>query len=288
MIVIKNTQLDVILRNIDVEKTYLNGLKDSIGMIQSASPEVQSEVFNYVRHNAVFNSIAEKAKREISSRFDIFQTMAIAIDNAIALLNDITQRLKSANIKVYDNAVITFRQKGMFDWINAINFFGNYSGKFIDVSLTQPKTVNNYLTKADFEFINKTANYYNILLKRLSDSQRNLKNSINMLSDELYSEDNENILTSMRGKAATTTGLAPHLFNPDYWRRYLIMRSDVRTLKSNHEKIDMYAMKLQKLENKRNNTQDPTIDRQIEYWQNEIQILDAEIAEIEAKYREDV
>lgn len=288
MIVIKNTDVETVVKNIGAERTFLEGLKDNLGMVQNSSDDVLQGIFEYIKHNAVFNGISERARREISAKHDFFQTMSFAVDNAIMLLNDIETRLKKTRVKVFDTATITYRQKGMFDWINSINFFSNYSSKLIDVCLTQPKTINNYLTKADFEFINKTVGYYNILLKRLCDSERDLKRSLDMLSDEVYDADEVSVIEQLKGKQAASIGLAPHHFNPNYWRRYWVMTKDVRTIKSNREKIDMYAMKLQRLENKRNRTQDPSIDRQIEYWQNEIQILDAEIADIEEKYRENV
>lgn len=284
MIVIKDAELSVVLKNIDAERTFLDGLKNNIGMLQNSSSDILSGIHNYVRRNAVFNSISEKAKRSISSKHDIFQTMSFALANGIALLNDIEARLKKSNIKVFDTATITYRQKGMFDWISAINFFGKYTSSFIDVCLTQPKTVNNYLTKADFQFINKTAEYYNVVLARLCDSLSNIKRSLDLLSDETYDESESSIIENIRGKQAASIGFAPHVFNPGYWIRYRTMVKDVNTIKSSREKIDMYAMKLQRLENKRNNSEDPAIDRQIEYWQNEIQILDANIANIEAKY----
>lgn len=284
MIVISNTNISAILKNIDAERTFLEGLKDNVGMLQKSSKDVLKDIFEYIRRNAVFNSISEKARREISAKHDIFQTINFALSNGIDLLNEIENRFKKSNTKIFDTSTITYRQKGMFDWINSINFFSNFSSKFIDVCLTQPKTVNSYLNKADFEFINKTVGYYNIILKRLCDSPRDLKRSLDMLSDEVYNEQETSILEQVRGKQATSMGFAPHLINPLYWVKYLTMVNDVSTIKSNREKIDMYAMKLQRLENKRNNMEDPSIDRQIEYWQNEIQILDATIASIEEKY----
>ena len=286
MIIIKNAELENISKVITTERSYIQGLKENLAMIQATDSHVRDEIFDYIKHNAVINGIAENIRRNISNKHDIFQAMNFALDNAEALIVEIEARLKKSGKKIFDTKAISYREKGMFDWLNSISFYVNYTSKLIDIILTQPKTVANYLTKADFEFINKTVGYYNTLTKRLTDSRRNLVRSIDMLSDEQYDPEYSSIIEDAKGKEATTVGLMPHELNPDYWRRYIVMRWDVRTIKVNQEKIDMYAAKLQRLESQRNGQENPSLDAQIEKWQNEIQILDAEIREIEEKYAE--
>lgn len=284
MIIVKNAEKGEIIKNISIERTFLTGLVDNINLLKNTSPEVKNDIFEYIRRNAVFNGISEHAKRNVSSKHDIIESIQFGLTNAISLLDYIEDKISKSNKKIYDDKSISYREKGMFDWLRAISFFGNYSSKFLDVVLTQPKSINNFLTKADFEFLNKTVGYYNTLLKRVCDSQKNLKTSIEMLSEEIYDPETESLIREVKGPAATTVGIAPHSLNPGYWVRYARMRLDVRTVKSNSEKIDMYSMKIQQLENKKNNNPDPSIDRQIEYWQNEIQVLDGEILEIEERY----
>lgn len=284
MIIVKNAEFAKVSTTIDIEKTYIQNLLETLTMIRASDKDVLAGIDDYIKHNAVFNGIATHVNRNISSRHTLFDALVFSLNNALVLQDAALDILKKANKKVFDTNAITYKEKGVFDWLNAISFFVNYSSKLIDVILTQPKNIAAFLTKADFEFLNKTVNYYNTLLKRLSDSPKNLQNSLKMLSDEQYDVEFTDIITRAKGKEATTVGLSPHELNPDFWRRYLVMRWDVRTLKSNQEKIDMYASKLQRLENKRTNAQDPSLDHQIEQWQNEIQILDAENRELEAKY----
>lgn len=288
MIIVKNTDLSAVLKNINIEKEFLLGLKDSLALIHQSEEGVKEEITAYIKNNAVINSIATKAQREISSRHTLLETLDFGLNNGIALLDYISQQFSAGKVKVFDTATISFRQKGMFDWISSINFFGKYTSKLIDVILTQPKNITHYLNRVDFEFINKTAGYYTIILKRLCSALKDIKRTIDMLSTETYSESESSLIEQIKGRQAVNLGLAPHNLNPMYWIRYGKMVSDVNTLKSNHEKIDMYAMKLQKLENRRNKTPDPSIDRQIEYWQNQIQLLDAQIAQIEERYSDGV
>lgn len=288
MIVVKNTDLPMVLKNINIEKEFLLGLKDSLALIHQSEPAVKDEIEAYIKNNAVLNGIATKAQREISSRHTLLETLDFGLNNGIALLDYIAQQFSASKVKVFDTATISFRQKGMFDWISSINFFGKYTSKLIDVVLTQPKTITHYLNKVDFEFINKTVGYYIIILKRLCSALKDIKRTIDMLSTETFSESEASLIEQIKGRQAVNLGLAPHNLNPMYWIRYGKMVSDVNTLKSNHEKIDMYAMKLQRLENRRNKTPDPAIDRQIEYWQNQIQILDAQIAQIEERYSDGI
>lgn len=284
MIIVKNAEIGNITKIITVERTYIESLRESVEMIKASDPAVLKEIFEYIQKNAVFNGIADHVRREISGKHTLFDAMTFALDNAKVVADYVETKLKKSGTKIFDTATITYREKGMFDWLNAISFFTNYTSKVIDITLTQPKAVNNYLSKADFEYINKTVGYYRTILKRLCDSQKNILRSIDMLSDEQYDPEFSTVIEEAKGRAAVDTGLAPHHFSPEYWRRYVAMRWDVSTIKSNQEKIDLYASKLQRLENKRNNNPDPKLDSQIEFWQNEIQILDSEISDIEAKY----
>ena len=284
MIIIKNAQIANIVKVLATERTYIQGLKESLVMIQASDKEVKDEMFEYIKHNAVLNGISEHLRRNVTTKHTIFEALDYCLDNALNMVEDIEMRLKKTKKVVFDTSAITYREKGMFDWLNAISFFTGFTSKIIDILLTQPKNIANYLTKADFEYINKTVGYYNIILKRLSDSRKNLVRSLEMLSDEQYDPDYIDLIEQVKGKEAATVGLAPHHLNPDYWRRYVVMRWDVSTIKSNQEKIDMYAAKLQRLENQRNGNPNPSLDNQIEKWENEIQILDSEIREIEEKY----
>lgn len=284
MIIVKNAELPNILKIIGIERSYLESLKDNVEMIKASDPAVLKDIDTYISKNAVFNGISEAVRREISSKHTLFDAITFALDNAIELSKYVETKLKASKQKLFDTSTISYREKGMFDWLNTISFFSNYTSKIIDVVLTQPKTINNYLSKADFEYLNKTVMYYRTVLKRLTDSRKNLIRSIEMLSDEQYDPEFSSIIEKAKGKDATTIGLAPHNFSPEYWRRYLVMRWDVSTLQSNQEKIEMYSAKLQRLEIQRAGGANPKLDSQIEYWENQIQILDSDIADIEAKY----
>lgn len=284
MIIVKNAELQNVLKIIGIERSYLVSLKDSVGSIQGSEPEILKGIDDYISRNALFKGIDDFAQREISSKHTLFDAMVFALNNAIDLTDYIEAKLKQSKNKLFDTSTITYREKGMFDWLNSISFFANYTSKIIDVVLTQPKTVNSYLNKADFEYLNKTGNYYRTILKRLTDSKKNLVRSVEMLSDEQYDPEYSSIIEDAKGKEATSVGIAPHNFSPEYWRRYIVMRWDVNTIKSNQEKIDMYSAKLLRLENQRNGSPNPKLDKQIEYWQNEIQILDSEISDLERKY----
>lgn len=284
MIIVKNTSKDAVLENINTEKTFLQGLGDTLASVKVSTDDVKNDIAMYIKQNAVLNGIAVNAQRSISQKHSLLETIAFAIKNALNLLDYIHDQFKKSNVKVYDTSTLTYKQKGMFDYVSSISFFSNYTSKILDIILTQSKSIKEVLTKADLEFINKTVNYYNILLKRLCGSDRDLKRSIDILSDEVFDEESASVITQVKGREAVTTNLLPHELNPGYWVRYALMLRDVSLIKSNRGKIDTYAMKLQKLENKRRQTEDPSLDRQIEYWTNEIQILDAEIAEKEAKY----
>lgn len=283
MIIIKDTPLADVISNIAIEQGSVTALRDTLAMIQSSSDIASIE--KYLTTNAVLRGIVNKAKTDISSRHDFFTTLSYTLTTASKLLEDIKKRFQSSKTRIFDTTTISYREKGMFDWISAINFLSGYTSKLFDIVLTQPKDIARYLTKADFEYINKTWTYYLIVMKRLSAAPLTLTRSLDLLSDAPYDPENDTLLAQLRGRDAIDNGLAPHKFNPYYWLNYGVMLRNVSRIKSNRESIDLYAMKLQKLEQDKQGNSDPAIDRQIEYWQNEIRILDAEIANIEEKYR---
>ena len=284
MIIVKDMSKDTLLKAINAEKITIQGLTDILGSIKEADKAVRSDLFDYIKRNAVINSISEKAKKEVSSRADFFETLTFACNNAQLLLTYIENYFKKAKNNVYDTETITYKEKGMFDWFNAINFFGRHSTTLLNIILEQPKSINAYLAKVDFEFINKTYSYYSILIKRLCDSERNLYKSIEMLSDETYDIEGSEIIESIKGKQAVSVGFAPHQLNPVFWIRMGIMKHDVKVIKRNREEIDVCVAKIQKLESRKNGNPDPALEKQIEFWENEIRILNAEIAEKEDKY----
>lgn len=285
MIVIRNTTKDQVINVIrNTEVVNINGLSDNIELIKLSSKEVTESIQKYIQQNAVIKGIETNIRNNISNRSDLLQGIEFALGNADKLLGIILQYFKSTNTKIFDTSTITFKEKGMFDWLNAINFFSRYTATILDLILEQPKNVSDYLVKNDVEFMNKTAGYYNTILKRLCGSFNELKRSLDMLSNETYDADNEEILSSVKGKEATTVGLLPHHLNPYYWVRFVDMKLDIAIIKSSREKIDSYAMKVQNLENQLSNNPDPAIQRRLEYWRDEIIKLDAKISDIEAKY----
>lgn len=284
MIIVKNAEFTNIAKIINVERTFAESLEDSIVTIQNSDKDVLRNIENYISKNGVINGISENVRREISGKHTLFDAMVFALKNSQDISRYIEAKLKKSNKKIFDTATITYQEKGMFDWLNTISFFANYTSKLVDILLTQPQSINNYLTKADFEYINKTVNYYRTVMKRLCDSLKNIQRSIDMLSTEQYDPEFSSIIEEAKGKEAVETGLAPHHFNPIYWASYVAMRWDVNTLESNQDKIRLYAAKLQRLELEKNRSSDPSLDAQIEYWENQIQVLDAESEDIRAKY----
>lgn len=288
MIIISETpKLDVLVA-IDKEASRVKGLIDTIRLL-SDSPENAIAVEAYVQKNAVLKGIEGSLKKGLDSRAQLIPALGYAVSQLDMWLPKLRERIVKSKTSVYDAQTVTFKEKGILDTISALDFFNRYATMVLNIALTQAgKEVNmhSFLTKVDLTFFNDTSKYFSGLLIRFSQSIKSLEEMIDNLSDETYDATSEDIIRGTLGDNAVAPlrGLAPHHLNPVYWYRRQKMKSDVKLISSTNEEIEMLAMKIARLNNRRNGVEDPEIDRQIEMYQDELIKRQGKIMQIEAKY----
>lgn len=289
MILIKNYSKSDLLLTIDRELNHVVGFKDSMKLFKEILGGYNT-LGTYVEHNAVLKGIQSKVKSKIGSNFDLLSAIEMGVNNVASVLPELRKQVSSSGTKTYDGETITFKERGILDTISAINFFNRYTNMVLDILLTQgydeKADVKSLLNKVDFAFFNDTANYYSTLLIRFSEGWKVVLEAIENLSDEQVDDLSEGIIAEAEGKEAVSVrqGLAPHELNPVFWFRLWKMRRDVSTIQVSQEQIELMAMKIARLNNKRSGTEDPALDRQIETYENEILKKRAKIEAIMGKY----
>lgn len=288
MIIINETpKLDVLVA-IDKEASRVKGLIDTIGLLQD-SPENMVAVVSYIHKNAVLKGIEANLKKGLDSRSELIPALGYAVSQLDLWLPKLRERIAKSKTTVYDSHTVTFKEKGILDTVSALDFFNRYATMVLNIVLSQAgKEVNmtSFMTKVDLTFFNETSKYFTGLLIKFSQSIKSLEEMIESLSDEVYDATSEEIIRATLGDKAVAPlrGLAPHQLNPIYWWKRQKMKSDVKLIASTNEEMEMLAMKIARLNNRRNGIEDPEIDRQIELYQDELIKRQGKIMQIEARY----
>lgn len=288
MIIISETPKLDVLNAIDKEASHIKGIIDTIQLLKD-SPENVLAVEAYISKNAVLRGIESQLKKGLSSHATLIGSLEYAANQLDLWIPKLRDRVLKSKTSVYDSETITFREKGILDTVSALNFFNRYATMVLNVVLTMAAkevNMNSFLTKVDINFFNGTPNYFAGLLIRFSQSIKSLEEMIDNLSDEVYDATSEEIIRNTVGDKAVSAlrGLAPHELNPLYWYKRQQMKADIKTIMNTNQDIDMLAMKIARLNNRRNGTNDPEIDRQIEIYQDELIKKQGKILQIEAKY----
>jgi hypothetical protein len=288
MIIISNTPKNDVLAAIDKELVYLRGLNDTL-MLLGDNDDNLSAAESYVQRNAVLKGIETDIKKAIDSRATLVGSLRFSINQLIQWVPRLRDRIQKSRTDVFDAETISFQEKGVLDSIAAVNFFNRYAGLVTDIMITEAtKEVNlaTFLTKIDIAFFTNTPKYFSKLVIRFSQSLKSLDTMIDDLTDETYDAQSEEIIRASVGDGAVSVqrNLAPHELNPRFWWRMMRMKKDIKRLDDANADIDMLAMKIARLNNRRTGVEDPSLERQIETYQDEIIKRHNRIAQIEARY----
>lgn len=288
MIIISDTPKTDVIVSIDKEFVYLQGLLDTVRLLRD-TPDNVLAAEAYIQKNAVLKGIESDLKKNIDSRTNLVDSLEFALKQLTLWAPKLKERVVRSKTTTYDVETITFKEKGILDSVSAINFFNRYAGIVLDIILTQSAkevNMNSFMTKVDLAFFNNTPKYFSNLIIKFSQSIKTLETMIDDLSDEMYDATSEEVIRAQIGDGAVSVqrNLAPHELNPLYWWKRHQMKRDVKAMIDANADIDMLAMKIARLNNRRSGLEDPSLERQIEIYQDEIIKKQGKIAAIEAKY----
>lgn len=288
MIIISETPKADVIEAIGDELDHVLGLSDTLQLLKDSGSNDVATLEAYIQRNAVLNGIEKQLKTTLSPRADLINTLGNALDQLKLWIPKLQDRVNKSNTKVFDRETLTFREKGILDLVAGVNFFNRYATMVLDILLTQAnkeERLDSYLSKVDFRFFNDTAKYFAHLLVKFNASVKELEALVDSLSEETYDSTSESIISAQMGAGAVTVkNVAPHELNPMHWWRRGQMNRDVRALVKSNQDIEMLAMKIARLNNRRNGTDNPDLDRQIETYQDAILKKRSNVIRIESKY----
>lgn len=287
MTIKETSKVDIIVA-IDFEQSHLRGLADTISLLKD-SPAALAAAEAYIPRNAVMNGIYSDLKKYISPRVEFIGSIEYAINQLLKWIPSLKKSVMDSKTSVYDDHTLTFKEKGILDIFASINFFNRYTTLLLDILITQADkevSMTSFVSKLNMTFFNNTAKYYSSQLVKFSSSIKDLDTLVSELSEELVDEASAKIIAAQSGEKAVNAvrGFAPHHLLPMYWWLRRQMKKDLATLTKTSEDIDMLAMKIARLNNRRTGTEDPTLERQIEIYQDELTKKQAKIYQIEARY----
>ncbi|AEV89544.1 putative virion structural protein [Pseudomonas phage OBP] len=288
MIIINETPKGDVVEAINDELDHVTGLRDTLSLLNDSGKANVDTLEGYVQRNAVLKSIESQLKQSLSPRATLISALENSTEQLALWIPKLSDRINKGSTKVFDRETVTFKEKGILDIVAGINFFNRYATMVLDILLSQAnkeERLENYLGKVDFAFFNSTSKYFAHLLVKFSESVKNLEAQIDALSDETYDSASEEIISAQLGASAVSVkNMAPHELNPLHWYKRRQMKGDVKTLVKSGQDIDMLAMKIARLNNRRNGTDNPDLDRQIETYQDAILKKRANMVRIESKY----
>jgi hypothetical protein len=238
----------------------------------------------WVLTKSIEKAVADKGFRGSSLLDNIAYGMA-AIDTGLEGLNKL---IKGQNEKVWDGKLLNLRQANILNFIEYIQFWTKYSGMLIDVVLSmvmdKKSDGNHYLNGHDTKWLMGTAEFYKHFTVELLKGSRSLITRLEKIpSIELSSTALDVLEGSSGGKDATDLigrGFGIHNLNPVFWFGLAKKELNLKRIDTMRAANQKHAMKISQAVNRRDGTNDPQIDREIDIYQRKIELNENTIEEI--------
>lgn len=203
-------------------------------------------------------------------------------------LDGLDKLIKGQNEKVWDGKMLNLRQANILNFIEYIQFWVDYSSKIIDVVLSmildKRADGNHYLNGHDTKWLLGTADFYkHFTVELLKGSRAFLAKLEKIPSVELTSTSLDVLESTSGGKDAVDIvgrGFGIHNINPMFWYGLAEKEINLKRIDSMRAKNQKHAMKISQAVNRRDGTNDPQIDREIEIYQKKIILNEAAIEQI--------
>lgn len=197
--------------------------------------------------------------------------------SAIAfMLPGIDKLIKGYRTKIWDGQIATLRQANIMNLVEYINFWIDYSNKLVDVVLTiqlSQTDPNKYLSVHDQKWMLGTQDFYKQFTVELLKGGRLILQSLEKIPDVEVTDVSLGVLESTSGKKATDLldrGFGIHNLNPVFWIGLGRKNINLARIENMRKRNQTHAMKISQAVNKRDGTNDPQIDHQIEIYQEKI------------------
>ena len=223
---------------------------------------------------------------------DLFKVQTVGAQAIKSALEPLGKMIKDYHEKLWDGKLITLKQANILNLIEYMNFWLKYSFMVCDVLMTMNndgESPDRYLGKGDLRWIQGTEGFYRSFTVDLLKGSRYIMTNLEKIPDVEISQGSLDVLDALGEKEAVGSdllakGFGIHLMNPYFWfsvgrSKYHLMR-----IEQMRRENELFAMKISKAINKRDGSNDPQIDRQIEVYQEAIIKNEHAIEEIEKDY----
>lgn len=217
-------------------------------------------------------------------------TLQFGLSAIAFILPGIDKLIKGYRTKIWDGQIVTLRQTNILNLIEYINFWVDYTNKLVDVILTMQlnKTdPNKYLSVHDQKWLLGTQDFYKQFTVELLKGGRIMVQSLEKIPDVEVNEVSLDVIESTQGKKSMDLlerGFGIHNLNPVFWIGLGRKNINLARIENMRKKNQTHAMKISQAVNKRDGTNDPQIDHQIEVYQEKIILNEAAIANIIKEY----
>lgn len=223
------------------------------------------------------------------SLFKVQQAGAQAIKALVPLL---TKAIKDYGDHIWDGKLVNLRQANILNLVEYMDYWLKYSFMVCDVLMTMNndgEKPDAYLSKGDLRWIQGTESFYRSFTVDLLKGARYIMTNLDKIPDVEISEGSMSVLEGLDGKDGAKTdllnkGFGIHLVNPYFWYSVGVSKYHLMRIEQMRRNNELFAMKIAKAINKRDGTNDPQIDRQIEVYQEAIIKNEHAIEKIEEQY----
>lgn len=241
---------------------------------------------SWVLSKSILKHIQEKGFRSTS----LLDDLEFGLSAMKVLIPGIEKMIRGYNTKIWDGKLVTLRQANMLNLVEYIDFWVEYTNKIIDVCLTivlNKVDPQKYLSVHDQKWMAGTQDFYKHFTIELMKGSNALLKTLDKVPDVEVTDVSLDVLESTAGKGVTDLvgkGFGIHNLYPGFWIGLGIKNLNLARIDNMRAKNQQHAMKISQAINRRDGTNDPQIDREIEIYQQKIIRNEHAIEEIIKSY----
>ena len=265
------------------------GASDMIGALESIKNnklDLEHQVSSWVVTAGIRKHLEKQGFRVTE-----FVDNALFCANAVkAIVADLIKTAKEYRDNVWDGKLLTLKQVNLLNLAEYCGFWLRYTRTVFDVLVTMVSTntePSKYLSQLDFRWVNSTELFYRQFTSDLMKGSRHLVTELNKIQDVEVTQSALDVLEVTEGLSSVDLlkkGFGVHLVNPVFWVALGKSKIQIFRIDQMRRQNEQFAMKISQAVNRRNGSNDPQLDNEIEIYQNAIIKNDYLISEIEKDY----
>ena len=285
---VKTFKEEELLKSLLTIEVRTNDLLNNLEQIQANSLDLSKFENEWI----VTKGLSRHLENQGFGTLPLFKVQQAGASAIKALIEPLKKAIKDYHEKIWDGKLVTLRQANILNLIEYMNYWLKYSFMVCDVLMTMNndgEKPDSYLSKGDLRWIQGTEQFYRGFTTDLLKGARYIMGNLDKIPDIEISQGSLDVLEGLGPQESKpvdllSKGFGIHLMNPYFW--YAVGKSKYHLMKIEQmrRENELFAMKISKAINKRDGTNDPQIDRQIEVYQEAIIKNENAIERIEEEY----